>query len=119
MVVPALDGRPGIFSARYAGNHDFDKNIAKVLEEMQDKDNREAYFITVLCLYNENGAEYFEGRVYGNLSKERSGKKGFGYDPIFIPKGYEISFADMPSEEKNAISHRKNALDKFLQFLEK
>ena len=119
LVVPALDGRPGIFSARYAGNHDFDKNIAKVLEEMQDKDNREAYFITVLCLYNENGAEYFEGRVYGNLSKERSGKKGFGYDPIFIPKGYEISFADMPSEEKNAISHRKNALDKFLQFLEK
>ena len=119
LVVPALDGRPGIFSARYAGNHDFDKNIAKVLEEMQDKDNREAYFITVLCLYNENGAEYFEGRVYGNLSREKSGKKGFGYDPIFIPKGYEISFADMPSEEKNAISHRKNALDKFLQFLEK
>ena len=119
LVVPALDGRPGIFSARYAGNHDFDKNIAKVLEEMQDKDNREAYFITVLCLYNENGAEYFEGRVYGNLSREKSGKKGFGYDQIFIPKGYEISFADMPSEEKNAISHRKNALDKFLQFLEK
>ena len=119
LVVPALDGRPGIFSARYAGNHDFDKNIAKVLEEMKDKDNREAYFITVLCLYNENGAEYFEGRVYGNLSKERSGKKGFGYDPIFIPKGYEISFADMPSKEKNAISHRKNALDQFLEFLEK
>ncbi len=119
LVIPALDGRPGIFSARYAGNHDFDKNIAKVLDEMQDKDNREAYFVTVLCLYNENGAEYFEGRVYGNLSREKSGKKGFGYDPIFIPKGYEISFADMPSEEKNAISHRKNALDQFLQFLEK
>ena len=119
LVVPALDGRPGIFSARYAGNHDFDKNIAKVLEEMQDKDNREAYFITVLCLYNENGAEYFEGRVYGNLSKEKSGKKGFGYDPIFIPENYEISFADMPSEEKNAISHRKNTLDQFLEFLEK
>lgn len=119
LVVPSLDGRPGIFSARYAGNHDFDKNIAKVLDEMQDKDNREAYFITVLCLYNENGAEYFEGRVYGNLSRERSGKKGFGYDPIFIPENYEISFADMPSEEKNAMSHRKNALDQFLEFLEK
>ena len=119
LVVPALDGRPGIFSARYAGDHDFDKNMTKVLEEMQDKQDREAYFVTVLCLYNENGAEYFEGRVYGNLSRQRSGKKGFGYDPIFIPKGYEISFADMPSEEKNAISHRKNALDQFLEFLEK
>ena len=86
---------------------------------MQDKDNRKAYFITVLCLYNENGAEYFEGRVYGNLSREKSGKKGFGYDPIFIPENHEISFADMPSEEKNAISHRKNALDQFLEFLEK
>ena len=118
LVVPALDGRPGIYSARYAGNHDFDKNMTKVLEEMQDKEDREAYFVTVLCLYNENGAEYFEGRVYGNLSRQRSGKKGFGYDPIFIPKGYEISFADMPAEEKNAISHRKNALDQFLAFLE-
>lgn len=107
LVVPALGGRPGIFSARYAGDHDFDKNIAKVLEEMQDKDNREAYFITVLCLYNENGAEYFEGRVYGNLSREKSGKKGFGYDPIFIPKGYEISFADMPSEEKKRHQSQK------------
>lgn len=119
LVVPALDGRPGIFSARYAGDHDFDKNIEKVLEEMQNEESREAYFITVLCLHDENSTHYFEGRVYGNLSKERSGKKGFGYDPIFIPKGYEISFADMLSEEKNAISHRKNALDKFLQFLEK
>ena len=98
---------------------DFDKNIAKVLEEMQEKNDREAYFITVLCLYNEHGAEYFEGRVYGDLSTERSGNKGFGYDPIFIPKNHEISFADMPAEQKNAMSHRKNALDKFLAFLEK
>ena len=70
-------------------------------------------------MYNENGAEYFEGRVYGDLSTERSGNKGFGYDPIFIPKNHEISFADMPAEQKNAMSHRKNALDKFLAFLEK
>ena len=119
LVVPALDGRPGIYSARYAGNHDFDKNMTKVLEEMQDKNDREAYFITVLCLYNEDGAEYFEGRVYGDLSTERSGNKGFGYDPIFIPKNHEISFADMLAEQKNAMSHRKNALDKFLAFLEK
>ena len=83
LVVPALDGRPGIFSARYAGNHDFDKNIAKVLEEMQDKDNREAYFITVLCLYNENGAEYFEGRrctpTWGILANAPSAWPGLGW----------------------------------------
>ena len=103
LVVPALDGRPGIFSARYAGNHDFDKNIAKVLEEMQDKDNREAYFITVLCLYNENGAEYFEGRVYGNLSREKSGKKGFGYDPIFYYPAFKTTLANVSEEKKNSV----------------
>lgn len=119
LVVPALDGRPGIYSARYAGNHDFDKNIAKVLEEMQGKTDRVAYFITVLCLCDESGAHYFEGRVYGDLKEERSGEKGFGYDPIFIPKNHTISFAEMSAAEKNAMSHRKNALDKFLEFLEK
>lgn len=118
LVVPALDGRPGIYSARYAGNHDFAKNMAKVLHEMTDIDNREAYFITVLCLYDETGEHYFEGRVYGNLSHEIRGEKGFGYDPIFIPKNHDISFAEMPSEQKNAISHRKQALDKFLSFLD-
>lgn len=118
LVVPALDGRPGIYSARYAGDHDFDQNIAKVLEEMKDKEEREAYFVTVLCFYHPQGVDYFEGRVYGTLSRVKSGNKGFGYDPIFIPKGYNVSFADMPAEQKNAISHRKNALDDFLAYLE-
>ncbi|MEC5395278.1 RdgB/HAM1 family non-canonical purine NTP pyrophosphatase [Bergeyella sp. RCAD1439] len=117
LVVEALDGRPGIFSARYAGDHDFGKNIAKVLEEMNGKTNRRAYFVTVLCYYSEAGASYFEGRVYGNLLAENKGHKGFGYDPIFVPEGHEITFAQMEAEEKNQISHRRRAMDDFLMFL--
>lgn len=119
LVVEALDGRPGIFSARYAGNHDFAKNMAKVLEEMKNVENRKAYFVTVMCLVDETGEHYFEGRVYGNLTQEIRGEKGFGYDPIFIPENHEITFAEMKPEEKNKISHRRNAIDKFLHFLEK
>lgn len=120
LVIPALDGRPGIFSARYAGDHHFDKNIAKVLEEMIGIEDRQAYFITVMCLVDEKGeAHYFEGRVYGHITHEKRGEKGFGYDPIFIPEGHSISFAEMPSEDKNQISHRKEAVSKFLDFLRK
>ena len=119
LVVEALDGRPGIYSARYAGDHDFGKNIAKVLEEMQLKDNRKAYFITVLCYYSANGAEFFEGRINGNLLNENKGFKGFGYDPIFVPNGYEKTFAEMLPEEKNKISHRKKAIEKLLNFFKK
>lgn len=117
LVVESLDGRPGIFSARYAGNHDFAKNIEKVLGEMEGIENRKAYFITVLCYYDENGAKYFDGRVQGNLLKENKGFKGFGYDPIFVPEGYEMTFAEMEPQDKNKISHRKQALDLFLDFL--
>lgn len=115
LVVEALDGRPGIYSARYAGDHDFAKNIAKVLEEMQGEENRKAYFITVLCYFDETGAQYFEGRVYGNLLEENKGFKGFGYDPIFVPEGLGQTFAEMNPEDKNRISHRKQALDLFLK----
>lgn len=117
LVVESLDGRPGIFSARYAGDHDFAKNIEKVLEEMQGIENRKAYFVTVLCYYDENGAQYFEGRVHGILLTENKGFKGFGYDPIFVPEGYERTFAEMDPEDKNKISHRKQALDLFMDFL--
>ncbi|WP_376749809.1 RdgB/HAM1 family non-canonical purine NTP pyrophosphatase [Chryseobacterium culicis] len=117
LVVESLDGRPGIFSARYAGDHDFAKNIEKVLEEMQGIENRKAYFITVLCYYDENGAQYFEGRVHGNLLTENKGFKGFGYDPIFVPQGYDRTFAEMEPADKNKISHRKQALDLFMDFL--
>lgn len=117
LVVEALGGRPGIFSARYAGDHNFKKNIAKVLDELNDEPNRRAYFVTVLCLKDENGEHYFEGRVYGNITKEVFGEEGFGYDPIFVPDDYNRTFAEMPSEEKNKISHRSEALKKFLDFL--
>nr|WP_142719474.1 RdgB/HAM1 family non-canonical purine NTP pyrophosphatase [Chryseobacterium rhizoplanae] len=117
LVVESLDGRPGIFSARYAGDHDFAKNIEKVLEEMQRIENRKAYFVTVLCYYDEKGAQYFEGRVHGNLLTENKGFKGFGYDPIFVPAGHDRTFAEMNPEDKNKISHRKQALDLFMDFL--
>lgn len=117
LVVEALDGRPGIYSARYASNHDFKKNIEKVISEMKGIENRKAYFITVLCYVTETGIYYFEGKVSGNLLEENKGHQGFGYDPIFVPNGHEITFAEMIPDEKNKISHRKNALDQFLDFL--
>lgn len=119
LVVEALDGRPGIYSARYAGDHDFAKNMAKVLEELEQVENRKAYFVTVMCLVDETGVNYFEGRVYGNLTKEVRGEKGFGYDPIFVPENHQITFAEMKAEDKNKISHRKKAIEQFLEFMEK
>lgn len=119
LVVDALDGRPGIYSARYAGNHDFAKNMAKVLEELEGEENRKAYFVTVMCLVDASGVNYFEGRVYGNLTGEIRGEKGFGYDPVFIPNDHDITFAEMTAEDKNKISHRKQAIEKFLDFMEK
>ena len=119
LVVEALDGRPGIYSARYAGDHDFAKNMAKILEELEQVENRKAYFVTVMCLVDETGVNYFEGRVYGNLTKEVRGEKGFGYDPIFVPENHQITFAEMKAEDKNKISHRKKAIEQFLEFVEK
>lgn len=116
LVVEALNGRPGIFSARYAGNHDFEANIKKVLQEMQGQDNRRAYFVSFLCFIDARGkAQYFEGRVYGTILEENKGHRGFGYDPIFVPDGYKVTFAEMMPEEKNRISHRKKAIDDFLK----
>ena len=117
LVVEALNGRPGIYSARYAGNHNFKKNIEKVLAEMKDEPNRRAYFITMLCFKDQDGEHYFEGRVYGNITQEVFGEEGFGYDPIFIPDDYNMTFAEMLPEEKNKISHRSEALKKFLGYL--
>ncbi|WP_226064682.1 RdgB/HAM1 family non-canonical purine NTP pyrophosphatase [Kaistella polysaccharea] len=119
LVVEALDGRPGIYSARYAGNHDFGKNMTKVLEELEQNENRKAYFVTVMCLVDENGINYFEGRIYGHLTTEICGSKGFGYDPIFVPENHEITFAEMDAGEKNKISHRRKAIDLFLEFIGK
>lgn len=119
LVINALDGRPGIYSARYAGNHDFKKNMAKVLQELDGEEDRSAYFITVLCSFNEKGAQYFTGKVHGNILKENKGHQGFGYDPIFVPNGFDITFAEMDSEKKNEISHRKQALDLLMKSFKK
>ena len=129
--VEALGGRPGVYSARYAGEHcSFDDNINKMLGEMEGKTNRKACFRTVICLQGvdhvpqesgerktENGERFFEGRVDGVILTERYGKEGFGYDPIFMPDRFAVSFAEMPLEVKNRISHRGRAVAKLVEYL--
>lgn len=117
LVIEALDGAPGVYSARYAGTGKDEDNIAKALKELDGKTNRKAYFISIFCLIL-NGKEYFfEGRVNGTIATEIMGNNGFGYDPIFIPDGFSKSFAQMTPEEKNAISHRGKAIGKLNDFL--
>ena len=116
--IEALDGRPGVFSARYATNgHDFEANIDKVLEELSETTNRKARFRTVIALILDGAVHYFEGIVNGEIIAERKGEKGFGYDPVFLPDGYEQTFAEMPLDEKNKISHRARAVIKLVDFL--
>ncbi len=117
LVIEALNGAPGVYSARYAGTGKDEDNIAKALKELDGKTNRKAYFISIFCLIL-NGKEYFfEGRIDGTISTEILGENGFGYDPIFIPDGFSKSFAQMSAEEKNAISHRAKAVEKLNIFL--
>lgn len=119
LVIDALDGAPGVYSARYAGTGKDADNVAKALKELEGKTNRKAYFISIFCLIL-NGKEYFfEGKVNGTISTEICGEDGFGYDPIFIPDGYSKSFAQMTAEEKNNISHRGLAVKKLSDFLTK
>ncbi|MEI6061537.1 MAG: non-canonical purine NTP diphosphatase [Bacteroidota bacterium] len=116
--IEALDGRPGVFSARYATDgHDFEANIDKVLEELSGVTNRRARFRTVVALIMNGTVHYFEGIVEGEIIAERKGGKGFGYDPIFLPTGFEQTFAEMPLSEKNKISHRARAVCKLVDFL--
>lgn len=116
--VEALGGRPGVYSARYAGEHcSFDDNINKMLSEMEGKTNRRACFRTVICLAENGERKFFEGRVDGVILKERYGKEGFGYDPIFMPDRFAVSFAEMPLDVKNRISHRGRAVAKLVEYL--
>lgn len=116
--IDALDGEPGIYSARYAGTHgDHGANIDKVLAKLGNEPNRRARFRTVISLIWKGEEHFFEGTVEGTIRHERSGAKGFGYDPIFQPNGYSITFAEMGIDEKNAISHRAIAMEKLLAFL--
>ena len=117
--VEALDGEPGIYSARYAGpGHDSKANMAKLLLKMQEKTNRNAQFRTVIALLLGEETYLFEGIVKGTLIKEPRGTAGFGYDPIFVPEGYNETFAEM-GDEKNEISHRARAVKKLVEFLQK
>lgn len=119
LFVGALGGRPGVYSARYSGGGD-SENRRKLLSELKGKDNREAYFKTVISLViDENWVEFFEGKIKGIITEEEFGEKGFGYDPIFMPDGHNKTFGQMPQEKKNSISHRKIALKKVLDFIRK
>lgn len=128
--VDALDGAPGVHSARYAEgtDHDSEANMTKLLHEMEGKVNRKARFRTVICLIQKKDicpcgcttvkqVHQFEGIVDGSISQERHGTEGFGYDPIFVPEGYEKSFAELGEEIKNGISHRARAVAKLAEYL--
>lgn len=117
--VEALNGAPGIYSARYAGGegHDSEANMKKLLSEMQDKENRKARFRTVICLIEDGKEHFFEGIVNGSIIRERKGGAGFGYDPIFMPDGYSETFAEMGNDEKNKISHRARAVQELCEYL--
>ena len=116
--VEALDGKPGVYSARYAGEHgNAEKNMEKLLNELQNKSSRKAKFRTIIALNLRNKQYLFEGICDGEILNEKTGAKGFGYDPIFKPRNASCSFAEMNSEEKNIISHRGIAIQELVQFL--
>jgi XTP/dITP diphosphohydrolase len=116
--IEALNGRPGVHSARFAGEHkDFQANIDKVLILMTGVTNRKARFRTVIALIIDDAEYIFEGTVSGSILHERRGHEGFGYDPIFAPDGENLSFAEMSLDEKNRISHRAIAFEKLKLFL--
>ena len=120
LCVNALGGRPGVYSARYAPNRDFDKAMDKLLAELEKSGNadRSAYFACVLVLgYPDGTYQSFEGRVNGKITKQKQGSGGFGFDPLFAPDGYEKTFAELGAEVKNKISHRGWALQKFVSYL--
>lgn len=116
--IDALGGRPGVYSARYAGEaKDSEANMRKVLAEMQGHSDRRARFRTVIALILGNEEHLFEGKVEGEILTARQGSAGFGYDPVFRPDGYDRSFAEMDPDTKNSISHRGEATRKLAAFL--
>lgn len=118
LLVEALNGAPGVHSARYAGEQKNDEdNIQKLLQNLNSESNRKAHFKTVMALIIDGKDYLFEGIIHGKIITEKIGTNGFGYDPIFRPDGYTETFAQLNSETKNAISHRGIALQKLLEFL--
>jgi XTP/dITP diphosphohydrolase len=118
LVIDALNDEPGVYSARYAGKQgDHEGNINKVLARLGSSTDRKARFITIISLIWSGKEYFFEGTVEGTIRHERAGTEGFGYDPIFQPDGYDITFAEMSLDEKNRISHRAKAVEKLITFL--
>lgn len=116
--VKALGGRPGVYSARYAGDDGNSKNnIVKLLKELENIEDRIAQFRTVIANFSNGVLKTFEGYIEGTITNQVKGKNGFGYDPVFIPRGFTKTFAEMPLTEKNKISHRSIALQKFIAYL--
>lgn len=117
--VEALGGAPGVYSARYAGGdgHDSEANMRKLLKELDGEQNRKAQFRTAICLIEQGEEHLFEGIVKGSIIEQKRGASGFGYDPVFMPKGYEETFAEMGNAEKNKISHRARAVEKLCEYL--
>ncbi len=117
--VDALDGAPGVYSARYAGEQkNADENMKKLLAELKEKTNRKAQFKTVIALVLNGKTTCFTGICKGAILKEKKGTKGFGYDPIFKPEGYDLAFAEMTLEQKNTIGHRGKAVEKLIKHLQ-
>lgn len=118
LLVDALNGAPGVYSARYAGEQKNDQdNMRKLLHELKDIPNKKAHFKTAMVLFIDGKEYLFEGQIEGKIITEKQGTNGFGYDPIFVPDGYNETFAQLDSEIKNKISHRARALQKMLEFL--
>lgn len=117
--VDALGGEPGVYSARYAGPaHDDEANMSLLLANLKGEEERQARFRTVIALILDGETHTFEGVVEGHIIHHKKGHQGFGYDPIFMPEGYNRTFAQMPPEEKNEISHRGKAVRQLIAFLE-
>lgn len=117
LCIDALDGAPGLYSARYAGTQD--EKIARILKELEVKENRKAKFVCCMTLVDKDGnvVHTTRGECHGHIIKERKGTNGFGYDPVFMPDGFDITLAEMSEDGKNAISHRGRALVKMLDFI--
>ena len=116
--IDALGGAPGVYSARYAGEDcSAEDNIKKVLDKLEGEKERSAKFRTVIALIIDGEETLFEGECKGSMTKTKSGVEGFGYDPIFTPEGYELTFAEMSKDEKGFISHRGKAVEKLVNFL--
>lgn len=115
--IDALNGEPGVYSAHYSGSRDAEENLQLVLSKMAGISHRSARFKCIISIILDGKEHFFEGTVEGEITTNRSGSDGFGYDPIFKPQGYNVSFAEMSAEQKNEISHRARAVEQLVAFL--